>query len=61
MRCVVIETCWPNADTAWRKGEIVDVDAPTYNLLERFLQPMAKKRVVEKVVIKDEVKDGAEK
>ena len=58
MKCVVIETCWPNADTIWKYGDIVDVNPKEYALFEKYLKKMGSARPVRKVV---EVKDDGVK
>ena len=54
MKCTVIEMCWPNADTVWKPGQVVEVTADQYALLSKFLKRATTPKV-EKVV-----KDGAE-
>jgi hypothetical protein len=56
MQCVVLETCWPNADTVWKAGQVVEVTPVMFNLLEKFLKPVTRSRVVTK-----DVRDGTEK
>ena len=69
MKCIVTQTCWPDGDTVWRTGQEVDVGAGQYALLSDFLKPVAKKRVVEKIVgeargyeaSRKDVRDGSKK
>lgn len=56
MRCVVQEMCWPDGDSCWKPGSVVDVSPEQFNLLGKFLKPVTRPRVVTK-----DVKDGAEK
>jgi len=55
MKCVVTRMCWPDADTVWKPGEVVEVDAKQYALLKDFLKRATAPKV-EKVV-KDVTKD----
>ena len=49
MKCIVVKRCWPDADTVWEPGLIVDVTPAQYALLENDLKKMAKIKPVEKV------------
>ena len=55
MKCVVLKACWPDADTYWKSGSIVDATPAQYALLKDFLKRATEPKV-EKVV-----KDGADK
>jgi len=49
MKCIVQRMCWPDADTVWKPGQVVEVDAEQYALLKDFLK-RTKPPKVEKVV-----------
>ena len=55
MKCVVLRTCWPDADTVWKAGQTVEVTAAQYKLLGEFLKKVTPPKV-EKVV-----EDGSKK